>query len=389
MAKQIEFDEEKYLDVSNDASASVFGYLFQAKAALWLFLRNIRQAETVKVETKKQDIEILCSNGTVLYAQAKAQQSYSTAVNEKQKLKSALMSLSKTKVSYNDELIYVSNLASPLWVNGDLQVRMNLIKYINLSPEQKRHVDESIEEIINSLEDDLNQKKDNRVSTNDYKNKLSINKLKTMQKLVEGIDKNKLVFSSIYPCSEADENALLEEIRVMLGRLDIDVDARQTIKIYDDWTKMLTVAEQKRDIFENENKKVINKSGFSWSIASKIMESSFNYDNMVERRILREISSYKKDIVQNYIEAGLFVDVGWTNCNKVINDFEEYNEDNRESFDRDFIAAKWKNYINDFSPADLDDDIREALTRYKLFQIISKHTSIINIQRKVGLPYEN
>ena len=389
MAKQIEFDEEKYLDISNDASASIFGYLFQAKAALWLFLRNIRQAETVKVETKKQDIEILCSNGTVLYAQAKAQQSYSTTVNEKQKLKSALMSLSKTRVSYNDELIYVSNLASPLWVNGDLQVRMNLIKYINLSPEQKQHVDESIEEIINSLKDDLNRKRDNGVSTNAYKNKLSINKLKTMQKLVEGIDKNKLVFSSIYPCSEADENALLEEIRVMLGRLDIDVDARQTIKIYDDWTKMLTVAEQKRDISENENKKVINKSGFSWSIASKILESSFNYDNMVERRILREISSYKKDIVQNYIEAGLFVDVGWANCNKVINDFEEYNEANRESFDRDFIAAKWKNYIDDFSPTDLEDDIREALTRYKLFQIISKHTSITNIQRKVGLPYEN
>lgn len=384
MAKCIKFNEDKYLGISNDASASVFGYLFQAKVALWLFLRNIKDAKSVKVETKNQDIEIIFDDRTD-FIQVKAQQSYSTNDNARQKLKAAIISLSRTVSSGNDKLVYVNNFKTPLLINDDLQIRMGLCSYNNLSSEQKEIVNNCFSEIITSLDDDINKIKQKKAIGNTAKDDFSINKLNTVKRLISGFDKEKLMFGNIYPCSEREENSLLSEIGYILANLGINIDGSIVLKnIYDDWIKILTVSEQIRDIQINKARKLITKEVFSWSIASETLNENFNYDRMVELHVLRQIHSYDKQRVCKLVEDGLFDLENWIICNKIINEFTEFCDNNKNKYDYDFINSCWSKYLDDLSPDDEEDDVREALARYKIYQIVNKQRVIIDIQKKVG-----
>ena len=58
--------------VNRNASFSEFGWEFQTNAAIVLFIRNIEDASSVRVEGAHEDIEITLYDGTVIYAQAKA-----------------------------------------------------------------------------------------------------------------------------------------------------------------------------------------------------------------------------------------------------------------------------------------------------------------------------
>ena len=50
-------------DFSNDASASSFGWNFQSNAGVFLFLKYIKEAKSIKIESKLQDIEIELYDG--------------------------------------------------------------------------------------------------------------------------------------------------------------------------------------------------------------------------------------------------------------------------------------------------------------------------------------
>lgn len=97
---------------SPNASGSSFGWIFQTAAGIYLFLTNIKHAESIKMEGECQDIEILLDDSTKIYAQAKAS-SLKTSKNEIAQLKEALTSLADCP---NDSaaLIYVTNHLNPL-----------------------------------------------------------------------------------------------------------------------------------------------------------------------------------------------------------------------------------------------------------------------------------
>lgn len=383
MAKSVKFNEDEYFGISNDASASIFGYLFQAKVALWLFLLDIRNAQFVKVETRNQDIEILFDDKTE-FAQVKAQQNYSTVDNAKNKLKSAIISLARTDASDNDSLVYINNFKTPLLVEGDEQLRMELVNYNNLSPEQKNAVDQCFAEIINSLQKDINEVKEKQKDVNDVKRKNSTRKLSAIRHLILKFDKNKLFFGNIYRCSENDENDLLYDVELKLLSLGIELNRSVLKRVFDDWVKILTVSEQKKDNNENESKKLISKKVFSWSIASKIMNDGFSYDEMVRCGVLRQIHSYNKERATEIINDGLFNTESWLICNKIINEYKDFTEIYKDKYDFDFINMMWKNYRDDLSPDSEEEDVQEAITRYKIYKIISKKKSITDVQRKMG-----
>lgn len=54
-----DFVNEDIIDFDNDASASSFGWNFQANAGIFLFLHYIDEANSLKIESKLQDIEIV------------------------------------------------------------------------------------------------------------------------------------------------------------------------------------------------------------------------------------------------------------------------------------------------------------------------------------------
>ena len=49
---------------NSNASASAFGWDFQANAAILLMLENIENAKSIKVEGRTEDIEITLNNNT-------------------------------------------------------------------------------------------------------------------------------------------------------------------------------------------------------------------------------------------------------------------------------------------------------------------------------------
>ena len=104
---------EDYCEFVNDASASSFGWNFQSNAGIFLFLKYIKDADSIKIESKLQDIEINMSDGGKILAQAKSSQDYTVATDKKEKFKDALISLAKFS-EYGDQLIYISNIPDTL-----------------------------------------------------------------------------------------------------------------------------------------------------------------------------------------------------------------------------------------------------------------------------------
>ena len=57
--------------MERNATPSSFGWDFQINAAIVLMLENIKAIKSVRVEGKKEDIELLLENNENIYAQAK------------------------------------------------------------------------------------------------------------------------------------------------------------------------------------------------------------------------------------------------------------------------------------------------------------------------------
>ena len=97
----------------NDASASAFGWRFQENAGIFLFLECIDTAQSLAIETRHQDIELIF-NDRAIYAQAKALQDINKTGTENAKFRDAVVSLAKTIINPQDSLLYISNLKEPI-----------------------------------------------------------------------------------------------------------------------------------------------------------------------------------------------------------------------------------------------------------------------------------
>ena len=77
-----------------NASASAFGWDFQANSAILLMLENIKDAKRVRVEGADEDIEITLQDRSKVYAQAKAVEKPDDTSHVIDKLTKALETLS-------------------------------------------------------------------------------------------------------------------------------------------------------------------------------------------------------------------------------------------------------------------------------------------------------
>lgn len=101
---------------SRRADAVVFGFDFQVNAAIILFIENVKNVKTLRLEGNYEDIEIEMDNGEYILAQAKAvQRASDDFANVRANMKKAITTLSegshKTKVK---ELIMVTNYLTHL-----------------------------------------------------------------------------------------------------------------------------------------------------------------------------------------------------------------------------------------------------------------------------------
>lgn len=99
---------------SSNASASAFGWDFQANAAILLMLENIQHAKSVKVEAQTEDIEIKLENNNIIYSQAKSIEDINSTSNLLSKLKEGIRTLNNAYNNGNAEnLIYITNHSNP------------------------------------------------------------------------------------------------------------------------------------------------------------------------------------------------------------------------------------------------------------------------------------
>lgn len=101
------------IEGSSNASASNFGWDFQVNAGIVLMLRHIEDAQSIKIEGVKEDIEVTLSNNKKIYAQAKSSFNPENPSNVLEKLRRALETLNKAAHEEDaGALVYVVNFAN-------------------------------------------------------------------------------------------------------------------------------------------------------------------------------------------------------------------------------------------------------------------------------------
>ena len=98
------------------ADAVLFGFDFQVNAAIVLMLENIKDLQSLRLESENEDIDIELYSGKHILAQAKAIVNSSTDfTNVRSNLKKALESLSEgSKKVETEKLILITNSPNPL-----------------------------------------------------------------------------------------------------------------------------------------------------------------------------------------------------------------------------------------------------------------------------------
>ena len=109
---------------SRRADAVVFGFDFQVNAAIVLFLENVRDVKSLRLEGNYEDIEIELDNGEYILAQAKAvERASDDFANVRSNMKKAITSLSEADHKVRaKELIMVTNSPNPFNDNDSKSV---------------------------------------------------------------------------------------------------------------------------------------------------------------------------------------------------------------------------------------------------------------------------
>lgn len=128
---------------STEASASIFGWQFQICASIYLMIKYFGRFEKMKLESKKEDIEITLSNNKKIYAQAKSKQKpLESNSDHSTKLRDALETLSNDNKTDSEKLIYVNNLESnPLNSTDSGFDKLSFLNYDDLTQDSKDKVE--------------------------------------------------------------------------------------------------------------------------------------------------------------------------------------------------------------------------------------------------------
>lgn len=366
----------KYED--NDASASAFGWEFQQNAGIFLFLSYIESAEFVAIESKNQDIELVL-NDRKIYAQAKALQNENTVGTENKKFRDAIVSLAKTVIQTEDELLYVSNLKAPIDNERD-KFRNRIVSYNECDADQKSFINEQFNIIIENL---------NKKTESEKLKESAIKKIRTLIERLESFNKEKLLISSIYPFTfSKDKDIKIKEktIEVLTNQMGINSEqavgiALQVLHHWQSIMKYSCIAPDKHN-----DQKSINKKDLVWTVVAVVSDNQSldivanTLNSAYDDELLSSAERYLKDENNLYHERFEFL-------NKVMQSYEEFKKTvsvgNRS--DLEFISCdEWKKYIYEFE--DIDDAIlQEFIIKCYMYKIVNKNKVLQKIYKGVNI----
>jgi hypothetical protein len=335
--------KSKKRPVNRNASASVFGWDFQTNAAILLMLDNIKKADSVKVESKTEDIEIKLTDGNIIYSQAKSIVNADDTANLAKKLKDAIKTLNEANANSNTEkLIYITNHSNPLsdqTTIGNFSTTTQL-PYDELPEKCKKKITKII--------------KDNK-----YK-----------------IDTSKL-YIAVLPFIGKNEDNRYKEIRravfEFIGQLNIltNFDSK---KILDIWQK---------EYFFNatvpDDTITITKKKMIWALIVQICEMDLSDEILYDcdEAQIMEIKNNYHNIIN--IKADDFVLIS-----KVLGSFAEYKTKNSGNM-QSFISEKYVDFKNEFQVEGLTEEDEICLIQLILKKIITTRYSIDKIKEAANL----
>ena len=340
--------EEHIVQTNNsNASASAFGWDFQRNAALFLMLKNIKSANTVRVEGGTEDIEISLDNGNTIYSQAKSIDNINSTSNVLTKLKDALRTLNSASQRDNvEKLIYITNIPNPL---NDVNSRNLFWGSSNIS--------------FSELPDTSQNKINKIIHDKNYT-----------------IDTNTLNIIVI-PFFGADEDNrykyIKEEVANFLATCDIrDISAPQ--QIMEIWQKDFFVNSTISDLSFK-----IKKQEMVWTIIAYLCSfDRYPTDEVLDGcddAMIFEIERNYGAIINNKAEDFQFF-------NKVLNDYKKYGPTlSKKEKTSKYINEQWKQYENHFGIDNLDPEVKECLIKLILKKIIDIRYITDTIKKGAGL----
>ena len=321
--------------INRNASPSAYGWCFQVGAGMSLFLDNIKDISSVKMEGLSDDIEIVTNNGKKIYAQAKSVVQIGDQRSANQVLKKALDVL-KEDDKNNDalKLIYITNISNPLSSNLASAYNFGMNYEFSILPEndQKKIVD---------------------ITGQDF-------------------NKNKFQLQILYFFGEGENKfvKIKEKIESFLRNAINDISYSK--QVLDSWfeTFMLNCSDkpdQQKKL--NLNKKQIIYPIIAIVLYEAVTENEFgkvcNNDNYFE-----VMKDYRKIINDNLCDYEFIVEI--------IGDyFEKRNKNPSIKLTRyDYTIKYWKEFEKKFLEIKHDDK-RESLVKLLVLSIIS-HCTLIN-----------
>ena len=332
--------------MANRAATSVlFGFDFQANAAIVLMLENIREMTYIRLEGS-EDIEIILNDGSHILAQAKSViKSSSDFRNVIANLKKSIESLSEAYHNAPNtvrKLIYVTNSPNPF--------KEKHFNTIFLGPSQRKY---------SSLPDNLQGKVSEIL--NELKNPLDTNKFKIQILPFEtDIDKERYKF-------------VITEIGDFISSLgNVSVERNQ---IHGIWTKELFRSGTRKDKSIN-----LKKKDLIWPIIVLITNND-DYDEYdIDDSEADELLLAYKDIISTCSEKYEFV-------TRVLYAYNSYNVTSKKTKLENFLNSESRHfkYIVDDSDINLSEDLKDTLLHIILRNIISKRIRINHIKDTVNL----
>jgi len=371
----MDFINEEFCEFNNDASASSFGWNFQANAGIFLFLHYIKDAESIKIESKLQDIEIKMKSGNKILAQAKSSTDYSIARNKKEKFKDSIISFAKYS-NDNNKLIYISNI--PDMLNTATNAFNNkIVPYTSCLTATKEEIDGIFTATLDSIDKKIEKEAEPR----------KVNRLRRIKSNVEKINKNSLYISVIYPFYGDEENRYTiigdKILSFLVDDIKLSRDDAISIKqrLLEHWQLKFQHNSTEPDI---GIEKAISKEEFAWPITVFLTdEVTPNIDECLsfvpDIAFKKEVESFMRNVDMLYHERFEF-------ANKVIQSYVEYKKAKpigTKEIEKFFVKECGKEFYNEFR---FDDDEKtEYLTKLFVYRIITNNININKISSNIGV----
>ncbi|MBR6199481.1 MAG: hypothetical protein IKQ61_04340 [Spirochaetales bacterium] len=375
-----DFINDDIIDFDNDASASSFGWNFQANAGIFLFLHYIREAENFKIESKLQDIEITLKNKNKILAQAKSSQDPSTDKGKKTKFKDALISIAKSsKKEPQAHFIYISN-ESDTFASGDKAFDNRIRSYNECLQSIKKEIDETIDATIKSLSAKI---ENSDKSSNDKKTK----KLTEIKRLIENLNKDNLYISCITQFWGEEENrydSIKEKINdFLLNVLNYDSITVKKIsnRLFEHWSFKCEFNSTQKD-----ESKEMSKESFLWPISVFLLNDIHRditdcLSFICDSSLTEEVDAIFEDNKMLYHERFEF-------SNKILQDYYDFKRTltlGTKEPEKEFIKKNWENYVAEFNQENFGTEKLEYITKSFIYRILMNSKNLQNICSQVGI----